>query len=151
VPFYPLTSLLHTVFSITGFLAVHTVYSTSSILSKPSMPVDLFVVLSPFYFLWIFFFFSFLFIFLTLSLLTSTIIHYVHIFLLRCNFLSTRRSTVLVQLQSTPIDHSFQLCASQIFQLYRSPICDSLHFVWSQPMHSKFPWMLKKFTVIYQD
>jgi hypothetical protein len=94
----------------------------SSIMSRPSMCIELFLFLS---FLLFMDFLLFYF-------------YYIHNSLLHDNFLSTTRSTVPIQFHSTPIDHSSKICTYEIFQPYNSPIYDRLHFIWSQPMHSEF-------------
>jgi hypothetical protein len=147
VPFPPFIELFAVNFHFLRTFAPTFLFTTRCILiSSVVIPVHNFFCV----FVLLYLFFSF-YLVLSFFCLVSTIIHYIHTFHTALYFLSTRRSTVPIQLQWTPIDHSSKFCTSQIIQLYIFPICDSLHFIWSQPMHSEFSWVLKKFTVIHQD
>jgi hypothetical protein len=53
--------------------------------------------------------------------LTSTRIDYVQVLLLHGKFLSTRKSTVPIQFQSTPIDHSSQFVPPKYFRCTDPP------------------------------
>jgi hypothetical protein len=73
----------------------------------------IFLLFFVFVFLFLIFFLFIVFL-LKKNLLISTIVHYIHGFLIMLQLLKVSRSNVPLKFHSTTIHHSFQLCSSQV-------------------------------------